>query len=135
MKNFDFIQTAANNVKNVNGLRAANKVYTSLNQVLKDIQRSDLMKAGYSEAFAAFGITEKVGMKEFFAVMQPSQYVEVKKGKETEKRLGLWGWKLEKDDNGEIISKTAVCRPVTGWTPSKVFKALSQARALADDKK
>lgn len=114
----------ANNV--INGvaanLREANKEYTSISSVLKDIQRSQLLKAGYREVFAAVGIDTdavKLTPAEFFERVHKDLHGTDKKGKDF---VGIWGNK--KNDDG---TTTPVLRKVTSWTPRKVFMVLAQS--------
>lgn len=123
MKNFDFIAAANESLKNVNkSLRSANKEYSSISRVLKDIQRVDMLRAGYGEVFAAVGVSEKIAPKDVFALVPANMWVTDKKG---EKIVGLWGYK--KGENGENVP---VLRKVTAWTPNKLFKVLAQAKAM-----
>lgn len=147
MTNYNFIEASEKSLKNVaKEVRGGNVVYTSLSQVLKDIQRSDLMKAGYKAAFAGLGVAidenKKFAAADFFCLMQEAQYkaVTVGKGKEKKevKKLGLWGWSQMKDADGNKLFEEdgvtpkmeAVLRVVTAWTPNKVFKAIAQAKAI-----
>ena len=142
MTNFNFIASANESVKNVSAsLRSANKVYTSLSSVLKDIQRSAYLKAGYAEVFAALGFEGgKVTPKDFFAATEPEQWgVTEYQNKENKKWLGIWGWAQVKDEtgkpqfmpDGKTPKMEAKLRKVSSWTPNKVFKVLAQANAIA----
>lgn len=124
MKNFDFIAVANVVLKNVGGdLRGGNKEYTSISRVLKDIQRKDMLKAGYGAVFAAVGL-EAGGITpaDFFAAVPEGMHGKDKKGNDF---VGVWGYK--KDENGKNIP---VLRKVTAWTPNKLFKVLAQSRAM-----
>lgn len=144
MKKYDFIESANQVVKNVSkSLRDGNREYTSLSRVLKDIQRSDLLKAGYQEAFAGLGYTvdakAQISPKQFMEAMCDEQFgVTVTKEGEQE-WLGIWGWAHKKDEGGnklyEADGLTPVMEPklrkVSAWTPTKIFKCLAQAQAIA----
>lgn len=103
-------------------LRNANKEYTSISSVLKDIQRKQYLKAGYAEVFAAVGIDSNVKTitpKEFFEKVHISLHGEDKKGNDY---VGIWGVKKNEDGTTE-----PVLRKVTSWTPRKVFIVLAQS--------
>lgn len=145
MTNFDFIASASESIKNVSAsLRSANKEYTSLSSVLKDIQRSAYLRAGYADVFRALGYEGgKVTPKDFFAATEPEQWGTTEyKNKENEKWLGIWGWAQVKDETGKPVmmpdGKTPKTEPklrkVTSWTPTKLFKVLAQANALSAKK-
>ena len=130
MTNFDFIGVAEGTIKNVRvELREGNKEYTSISRVLKDIQRKDMLKAGYGKVFEAVGMEAgKVTPKEFFAAIPKGMHGTDKKGEDF---VGVWGWKtIEKDKDGKVTKREAVLRKVTSWTPNKLFKVLAQAQEL-----
>lgn len=130
MKNFNFIESANVVLKGVAGeLRGGNKEYTSISRVLKDIQRKDMLKAGYGKVFEAVGLEGgKVTPAEFFAAVPEQMHGNDKKGNDF---VGLWGWKVvERDANGKATKKEAVLRKVSSWTPNKLFKVLAQAQEL-----
>lgn len=145
MKNFDFIQVGNESMKSVaNNLRNGNKMYASLSQVLKDIQRSALMRVGYKAVFEGLGLPSdgNFSPQQFRIACVDEQYkvVSVGKGKEKheEKRIGIWGWKQSEDVEGNKLFEAdgttpkmePVLRVVTAWTPNKLFKVLAQANAL-----
>lgn len=145
MTNFNFIAASNESIKNVAAsLRSANKEYTSLSSVLKDIQRKAYLDAGYKAVFDALGYEGgKVTPKDFFAATTPEQWGRtVRKNKEDEKWLGIWGWAQVKDETGKPVmeadGKTPKVEPklrkVTSWTPNKLFKVLAQANAIAASK-
>lgn len=122
--NFSVVIESANVVlKNVAAnLRDANKEYTSISRVLKDIQRKDMLKAGYSAVFEAVGLVGgNVTPKEFFDAIPESMHGKDKKGNDF---VGVWGMKKEGEE------KVPVLRKVTAWTPTKLFKVLAQAQVL-----
>ena len=130
MKNFNFIESANVVLKNVGAdLRGGNKEYTSISRVLKDIQRKDMLKAGYGKVFEAVGMEAgKVTPKEFFAAIPKGMHGTDKKGEDF---VGVWGWKVTKrDKEGKAVEKEAVLRKVTSWTPNKLFKVLAQSQEL-----
>jgi len=130
MKNFDFIESANVVLKNVGAdLRGGNKEYTSISRVLKDIQRRDMLRAGYGKVFEALGL-EAGGITpaDFFAAIPEGMHGTDKKGNDF---VGLWGWKvLERDANGKVTKREAVLRKVTSWSPNKLFKVWAQANEL-----
>ncbi len=135
MTNFDFIGVAEGTIKNVRvELRDGNKEYTSISRVLKDIQRKDMLKAGYGKVFEAVGMDAgKVTPKEFFAAIPKGMHGFDKNGNDF---VGVWGWKVTKrDKDGKAIEKEAVLRKVTSWSPNKLFKVLAQAQALKTNSK
>lgn len=121
--NINVIENANVVIKSVAGnLRSGDKLYRSISSVLKDIQRSEYLKAGYAEVFAAVGIDVKAGKltpADFFGKVHSSLKSTDKKGVEY---VGVWGYKKEEDG-----SRTAVLRKVTSWTPRKVFMVLAQS--------
>lgn len=141
------ISAANQSVKSfADSLRSGNKEYTSLSRVLKDIQRSELLKAGYAAAFEALGLPSDGSFKpaRFFAIMQESQFKTVtvrEKGKDPreEQRLGIWGMAQKKDADGKKVFEAdgttpvmePVLRVVAAWTPNKLFKCIAQAQAIA----
>ncbi len=146
MKSFNFITVANESIKNVSKeLRNANREYTSLSSVLKDIQRVKFMEAGYATVFEGLGLRSdgKFTPREFTEVMCEEQFAEVTVGKgkdkHTEKRLGVWGYRQKVDpetkekvyeQDGVTPVMEAVLRVVTSWTPTKLFKAIAQANAI-----
>ena len=130
MKTFDFIENANVVIKSVaSELRGGNREYTSISRVLKDIQRKDMLKAGYGKVFEAVGL-EAGGITpaEFFAAVPEGMHGTDKKGNDF---VGIWGWKItERDAEGKATKKEAVLRKVTAWTPNKLFKVLAQAQEL-----
>lgn len=129
MTNVNFIESANGVMKSVAGnLRSANKEYTGICSVLKDIQRTQFLRAGYKEVFAAVGVDvekEKLTPATFFSRVHADLYGTDKKG---EKYVGIWGWKVVKrDGEGKAIEREAVLRKVTSWTPRKVFMVLAQS--------
>ena len=130
MTNFNFIESANVVLKSVAAnLRDGNREYTSISRVLKDIQRKDMLKAGYGAVFAAVGL-EAGGITpaEFFAAIPEGMHGKDKKGNDF---VGVWGWKVvERDKEGKAIAKEAVLRKVTAWTPNKLFKVLAQSQQL-----
>lgn len=130
MTNFSFIEVANAVLKNVGAdLRGGNKEYTSISRVLKDIQRKDMLKAGYGKVFEAVGMEAgKITPKEFFAAVPEGMHGTDKKGNDF---VGIWGWKVTKrDKDGKAVEKEAVLRKVTSWSPNKLFKVLAQAQEL-----
>ena len=130
MKNFDFIESANVVLKNVGAdLRGANKEYTSISRVLKDIQRKDMLKAGYGKVFEAVGLkADHITPADFFAAVPKDMHGNDKKGNDY---VGIWGWKvLERDKKGKATKKEAVLRKVTSWTPNKLFNVLAQSQEL-----
>ena len=130
MKNFDFIESANVVLKGVaTELRGGNKEYTSISRVLKDIQRKDMLKAGYCKVFEAVGLKAgSVTPADFFAAVPECMHGTDKKGNDF---VGVWGWKVvEKDAEGKATKKEAVLRKVTAWTPNKLFKVLAQSQQL-----
>lgn len=128
--NYEFINVANNVLKSVaTELRSGNKEYTSISRILKDIQRKDMLKAGYGAVFAAVGLEAgKVTPAEFFAAIPEQMHGQDKKGNDF---VGIWGWKVaERDAEGKATKKEAVLRKVTAWTPNKLFKVLAQAQEL-----
>lgn len=122
MKTVKVIESANVVIKSVAAqLRNANKEYTSISSVLKDIQRTEYMKAGYRDVFAAVGVdvNTKLTPSDFFARLHETQWGVDKKGK---KYVGVWGMKKQEDD-----TQTPVLRKVTSWTPRKVFMVLAQS--------
>lgn len=133
MTNFNFISASENVLKSVApNLRSGNKEYTSISRVLKDIQRKDMLKAGYGEVFAAVGLGDKVGSitpAEFFEAVHKDMHGTDKKGNDF---VGIWGWKVtERDKDGKATKREAVLRKVTAWTPNKLFKVLAQSQELS----
>ena len=130
MTNFNFIESANVVLKGVAAnLRDGNREYTSISRVLKDIQRKDMLKAGYGAVFAAVGL-EAGGITpaDFFAAIPEGMHGKDKKGNDF---VGIWGWKVvKKDKEGKAIAKEAVLRKVTAWTPNKLFKVLAQSQQL-----
>lgn len=130
MKNFDFIENANVVLKNVGSdLRGGNKEYTSISRVLKDIQRKDMLKAGYGKVFEAVGLEAgSITPADFFAAVPEGMHGTDKKGNDF---VGIWGWKVvERDKEGKATKKEAVLRKVTAWTPNKLFKVLAQSQEL-----
>ena len=131
MTNYNFIESANVVLKNVaSELRGGNKEYTSISRVLKDIQRKDMLKAGYGKVFEAVGL-EAGGITpaEFFAAVPAGMHGTDKKGNDF---VGIWGWKVvERDKEGKAVKKEAVLRKVTAWTPNKLFKVLAQSQELS----
>ena len=124
MTNYNFIESANVVIKSVAAeLRTANKEYTSISRLLKDIQRKDMLKAGYGDVFAAVGIEAgTLTPAQFFASLPEGLHRTDKKGQTF---VGVWGYKTEEDG-----TKTPVLRKVTAWTPNKLFKVLAQAKEL-----
>lgn len=130
MTNFDFIGRSELVLKGVSvDLRGANKEYTSISRVLKDIQRRDMLKAGYGKVFEAVGLVAGgITPADFFAAVPEGMHGTDKKGNDF---VGIWGWKVvERDKEGKATKKEAVLRKVTAWTPNKLFKVLAQAQEL-----
>lgn len=130
MTNFNFIEVANAVLKNVGAdLRGGNKEYTSISRVLKDIQRKDMLKAGYGSVFEAVGMEAgKITPKDFFAAVPAGMHGTDKKGNDF---VGIWGWKVTKrDKDGKAVEKEAVLRKVTSWSPNKLFKVLAQSQEL-----
>lgn len=130
MTNFNFIEVANAVLKNVGAdLRGGNNEYTSISRVLKDIQRKDMLKAGYGKVFEAVGMEAgKITPKEFFAAVPEGMHGTDKKGNDF---VGIWGWKVTKrDKDGKAVEKEAVLRKVTSWSPNKLFKVLAQSQEL-----
>lgn len=132
MKNYANIIDGANKViKSVaSNLRAGNKEYTSISRVLKDIQRKDMLAAGYAAVFEALGLEGgKVTPADFFKAVPETMHGQDKKGNDF---VGLLGWRvLERDKDGKATKKEAVLRKVTAWTPNKLFKVLAQSQQLS----
>jgi len=129
MTNFNFIESANVVLKNVGSdLRGGNKEYTSISRVLKDIQRKDMLKAGYGKVFEAVGLEAgSITPADFFAAVPKGMHGTDKKGNDF---VGIWGWKTTKDKDGKVTSREAVLRKVTAWTPNKLFKVLAQSQEL-----
>lgn len=130
MTSFNFIECANVVLKSVaSDLRGANKEYTSISRVLKDIQRKDMLKAGYGKVFEAVGLEAgNITPADFFAAVPEGMHGTDKKGTDF---VGIWGWKtLEKDAEGKVTKREAVLRKVTAWTPNKLFKVLAQSHML-----
>ena len=123
MKTISVINKANEVMKSVAGsLRSANKEYTSISSVLKDIQRSAYLKAGYADVFKAVGIDtdeRKLTPKDFFDRVHKSLHGTDRKGQDY---VGIWGNKKNEDG-----TTTPVLRKVTAWTPRKVFMVLAQS--------
>lgn len=124
MTNFNFIESANVVLKSVaSDLREGNKEYTSISRILKDIQRKDMLKAGYGKVFEAVGLEAgSITPAIFFAAIPDGMHGKDKKGNDF---VGLWGYKKEADG-----TKAPVLRKVTSWTPNKMFKVLAQAQEL-----
>lgn len=108
-------------------MRDGDKEYRSISGVLKDIQRSNLLKAGYRDVFAAVGLdvdAEKLTPAKFFGLVHPSLHGTDKKGNDF---VGVWGTRTDK----ETGMTEPVLRKVTSWTPRKVFMVLAQSIAAA----
>ena len=125
MKNYaNIIENSNNVIKSVAAsLRDANREYTSISSVLKDIQRSQYLKAGYAEVFAAVGINTEAGRltpADFFAKVHKDLHGTDKKGNDF---VGIWGTKKDK----ETGLTAPILRKVTSWTPRKVFLVLAQS--------
>jgi len=130
MTNFDFIGKSEQVLKGVSeSLRGGNKEYTSISRVLKDIQRKDMLKAGYGKVFEAVGLVAGgITPADFFAAVPAGMHGTDKKGNDF---VGVWGWKItKKDDKGKVVEREAVLRKVTAWTPNKLFKVLAQSQEL-----
>lgn len=128
--NFEFINVANNVLKSVaTELRSGNKEYTSISRILKDIQRKDMLKAGYGKVFEAVGLEAgSITPADFFAAVPKTMHGTDKKGNDF---VGIWGWKVvEKDAEGKATKREAVLRKITSWTPNKLFKVLAQAQEL-----
>ncbi len=125
MTNFNFIESANVVLKNVaSDLRGGNKEYTSISRVLKDIQRKDMLKAGYGKVFEAVGLEAgSITPAEFFAAVHKDMHGTDKKGNDF---VGIWGTKMNK----ETGLTEPVLRKVTAWTPNKLFKVLAQSQEL-----
>lgn len=120
-------------------MKEANREYTSISRVLKDIQRSDLMRKGFAACFEAVGIEKghKVEPAEFFAAVPVENWVEARKGREA--MVGIWGLTTKKDEQGNVVKdaegnevKVPVLRAVSSWTPRKVFLVLAQAKVARE---
>ena len=128
--NYEFINVANNVLKSVaTELRSGNKEYTSISRILKDLQRKDMLKAGYGKVFEAVGLEAgSITPADFFAAVPKTMHGQDKKGADF---VGIWGWKVvERDAEGKATKKEAVLRKVTSWTPNKLFKVLAQAQEL-----
>lgn len=143
MKTLEIISSANATIKNVsNSLRDGNREYTSISRVLKDVQRADLMKAGYKDVFEAVGMPSdrSVTPNDVWAVCAPEQWGQTynKKGEPVgEKWIGIWGTKQividgvkQYEQDGKTPIMEEVLRKVTAWTPTKLFKVLAQAQAI-----
>lgn len=128
--NFAKVIESANATIKVAGkeLRNADKEARSISSVLKDMQRSQYLKAGYADVFAAIGIDvcgdEKLTPAEFFSRVHESLHGVDKKGNDY---VGVWGMSKNKE-TGEAVP---VLRKVTAWSPRKVFMVLAQSIAAA----
>ena len=126
-------------------LRSANKEYTSISRVLKDIQRKELLDCGYKKVFDALHLEpakgkDKVEPKQFFDALTPEMWGQTysKAGEPVgEKWVGLWGISAKKDKAGNKVLDAAgnvvtepVLRKVTAWTPTKLFKVWAQSEAF-----
>lgn len=128
--NYEFINVANNVLKSVaTELRSGNKEYTSISRILKDIQRKDMLKAGYGKVFEAVGLEAgSITPADFFAAVPKTMHGTDKKGNDF---VGLWGWRItERDAEGNATKREAVLRKITSWTPNKLFKVLAQAQEL-----
>ena len=149
MKTVMIIASANEVLKTVSkNLREGNREYTSLSRVLKDIQRSELLKAGYGVVFDTLKIDRKITPKAFLEALEPEMWGQTynKAGEKVgEKWVGLWGLAKVKDAQGNIVydetptgEKVArtepVLRKVTAWTPNKLFKVYSQSQAAKAQK-
>lgn len=126
-------------------LRSANKEYTSISRVLKDIQRREMMKAGYGNVFAALKLQPENGKSTvepaaFFKALVPEMWGQTynKAGEAVgEKWVGCWGIAAKKDKSGNKVLDAAgnvvtepVLRKITAWTPTKLFKVWAQSEAF-----
>lgn len=128
--NYEFINVANNVLKSVaTELRSGNKEYTSISRILKDLQRKDMLKAGYGKVFEAVGLEAgSITPADFFAAIPEQMHGQDKKGNDF---VGIWGWRItERDAEGKVTKKEAVLRKITSWTPNKLFKVLAQAQEL-----
>lgn len=146
------ISSANESIKKVsNSLRDGNKEYTSISRVLKDIQRADMLKAGYGQVFEALGFSDvkkvKVTPAAFFASLEDEQWgITTNKAGQPigEKWVGIWGMTQKKDAEGNKVTEIIdgvevpvmipVLRKVTAWTPTKLFKVYAQAMAIKAEK-
>lgn len=143
MKTFEIIASANETIKTVaTNMREGNRVYNSISQVLKDIQRKNLLKAGYQQVFDKLGLEAgKVTPKDFFASLDSEQWGRTvsKDGKPIgDKWVGIWGTTQKKDADGNKVFEAdgvtpvmeAKLRKVTAWTPTKLFKVYAQCLAI-----
>ena len=145
MKTLEILATATESLKAVrNDLRDGNKEYTSISRVLKDIQRKDMMKAGYGQVFEAIRLTAddedgKVTPKSFFDRLAPEMWGRTtnKAGVVSDPWVGIWGTAAKKDAEGNKVLDAEgnvvtepVLRKVTAWTPTKLFKVWAQSQAF-----
>lgn len=111
---------------------SANKHYTSLSHVLKQIKTESLWNAGFSKAFAVMGVTSPMDLTPaLFRDLAPEMFKADKDGK---LMLALWGMSTQKDDDGNPtfdekgkVIKIPVQRIVKAWTPNKVLQLLAQS--------
>lgn len=130
-KNVNFIENANVVIKSVAAeLRNANKEYTSLSAVLREMKRKDMLKAGYQTVLAAVGVADANTLTPAFLreQCQEEQLVDYtnKKTKQVEKVMAIQGYKLADDGKTRIV----VWRRVTSWTPRKVVLILAQSQAI-----
>lgn len=139
MKKIESASIVKNVINTVSGLkdarknlREANKEYTSLSQVLKDITRKSIWNAGYKEAFALIHVSlETLTPAKFRSALNDNMLYTNKTGKTA---IGMWGTKVVKNKDGELVKnedgtpkKEAVLRPVASWTPTKIWTVLAQS--------
>ena len=135
VNNVSFIESANELLKSVSkDLRNANKESASISRTLKDMQRAFLLDAGYKVVFEKLGLPTngKVTAKMFFESLSETQKGIDKKGNTF---VGIWGYKVERDANGNVISKERVLRKVTAWSANKVFKVFAQSITIKNESK
>lgn len=114
---------------------SANRHYSSLSNVLKQIKKDPLWNAGFSDAFAVMGIKEPMTLTPaLLRTLAPEMFKADKDGK---LMLALWGMSTQKDDDGnptfdekDKVIKIPVQRIVKAWTPNKVLQLLAQSAAF-----
>lgn len=126
-KTTEFVKTFATDLRN------ANKEYTSISRVLKDIQTPEMLDAGYRKVFDALGLEGGMVIPAgFFNSIPASMHGKDKKGNDF---VGIWGYRIIKDAEGKEVGKEPVLRKVTAWSPTRIFKVLAQAKVINSEKK
>lgn len=112
-------------------LRAGDKEYKSLSQVLKDIQRRNLMTAGYKACFEAVGLPTDGSVTPsqiFNAAFDAGLYVEVSKGKGSDKKTEKVAAVIVERTNKDTGEKENKLQKVSSWTARKLFTMIAQTK-------